>query len=385
MKIAFDAKHAFQNRTGLGNYSRYILEILCSYYPQHRYITYAPHDSDEERMRAMFRRFSFLTPSFPKGGLSVWWRVWSIKKDIRRAEIDVFHGLTGQLPLTINDTDAASVVTIHDLIFLRFPHYYNWIDRHIYAYKMRKACEIATKVIAISECTKRDIIHFFNICPEKIEVVYQGCDAVFSEDGDTTLDAQVRSRYQLPKDYVLSVGSIEERKNTRLLVRALPQLPQELELVLVGKRTPYTDAIEKEAKQLNEAQILHILSGVSFQDLPSIYRGASIFAYPSRYEGFGIPILEAQRSGLPVVAATGSCLEETGGDGALYVHPDDVDGVVHALLSIYTDETLRSTLIGKGREHARKFSEENQAHQLMEVYQKALSKKRNKHTQDNDR
>ena len=373
MKIAFDAKRAFQNRTGLGNYSRYVLSILCTYHRDEEYVAYAPRMTDEPQMERLLKEHECLKAAFPRKCLNTaLWRIHGISRDLKRDGIDIFHGLSGELPLTIHKTEIRSVVTVHDLIFLRFPQYYSLIDRHIYAYKMRRACQMADKIVAISECTKRDIVHFFGIKPEKIAVVYQGCDTAFQISDKAMLDEDVCKRYALPHCYILSVGSIEERKNALALVRALSLLPAEVHLVLVGKRTPYTTRVETEAARLHVAERLHVLTNVPFSDLPSIYRQAQVFAYPSRYEGFGIPILEALRSGLPVMAATGSCLEEAGGKGAHYVHPDDTDAMADALQRLLYDEHLRKETMRLGQQHLEQFDDKRQAHQLHQIYQSLL-------------
>ncbi len=375
MKIAFDAKRAFQNRTGLGNYSRYVLDILCRHYPENEYVAYAPRRTEEPQMARLLECYGNLSSSFPeKGKWPALWRIHGIVKDLQRDAVDLYHGLSGELPLNIAKSGIPAVVTVHDLIYLRFPQYYSAIDRRIYAYKMRRACEMARRVIAISECTKRDIVHFFGTDPQKIDVVYQGCDPAFSAtESNVETMGRVRKKYCLPARFVLCVGSIEERKNALLLVRALPRLSAETHLVLVGRRTPYTDSIEREAERLGVAARLHILEGVPFSDLPTIYRLASVFAYPSRYEGFGIPVLEAQRSGVPVLAATGSCLEEAGGEGALYVDPDDVEGAAEALGRLLDDKQLRQSLMEKAATHAARFDEASQAAQIMDVYRQACN------------
>ena len=368
MKIAFDAKRAFQNRTGLGNYSRYVLDILCRHFPQHEYVAYAPKRTDGAQMQRLLAIHANLTAAFPRRGQ--WpslWRIRGISHDLVRDGVDAFHGLSGELPLTIARSGVPAVVTVHDLIFLRFPQYYAPVSRRIYAFKMRRACQVARHIIAISECTKRDIVHYFGTDPAKISVVYQGCDSAFTDVHDEAKETAVRTRYNLPARFVLSVGSIEERKNAVLLVRTLPSLPADVHLVLVGKRTSYTARVEREAASLGVSARLHVLESVPFADLPAFYRLASVFAYPSRYEGFGIPVLEAQRSGVPVVAATGSCLEEAGGDGALYVSPDDPCSAAEALSSLLTNEDLRADLLRKASAHSACFDEAEQAAQLMRI------------------
>lgn len=372
MRIGFDGKRAVQNFTGLGNYSRYIADILCRFYPENEYILYAPKKRNNKRLGMLTEKYPQLHLAYP--ATSFWrkfsslWRISSITRQLENEEVGIFHGLSNELPLNIHKSHIKSIVSIHDLIFLRYPQYYHFLDRKIYTYKFRKACENADKIIAISECTKRDIIKFFHIPADKIEVVYQGCDPVFEQFVGNEKKEEVRSKYQLPPKYILNVGSIEERKNALLLVQTLPQLPQDIHLVIVGKRTPYTEKIERFASEHNLTPRVHIMHNVPFGDLPAIYQLAEIFAYPSYFEGFGIPIIEALHSGIPVVAATGSCLEEAGGPDSIYVNPDSVDEASRAFNEILSKPEKKKLMIEKGKEFIKQFSEEKQATQIINIY-----------------
>lgn len=376
MKIGFDGKRAVQNFTGLGNYSRYIADILCRFYPENSYVLYTPKHRKNSRLEELTGRCRQLSIKYPTKGLwkrlNSLWRIWGVTKQLKQEGIQLFHGLSNELPLNIHKSGVKSIVTIHDLIFLRYPQYYHLIDRLIYTYKFRKACENSDRIIAISECTKRDIIQFFHIPSSKIEVVYQGCDPTFEQPVGKDRKEEVRAKYQLPKRYILNVGSIEERKNALLAVQALLQLPQDLHLVIVGRRTPYTEKIESFVTNNALASRVHIISNVPFGDLPAIYQSAEIFVYPSRFEGFGIPIIEALHSGVPVVAATGSCLEEAGGPDSIYVAPDDITGLANAFKTIDSDTEKRKSMIEKGKVFAAQFSDQEQAKLIMNIYNKTI-------------
>ena len=377
MRIGFDGKRAVQNFTGLGNYSRYIADILCQFYPENEYVLYAPKKRENNRLNKLTEQhqqllqLAYPSTSFWKKFSSLW-RIWGVTRQLEKERIDIFHGLSNELPLNIHKSQIRSVVTIHDLIFLRYPQYYQPIDRKIYTYKFRKACENADKIIAISECTKRDIIKYFGIPSDKIEVVYQGCDLSFTRPVTEEKKREVRTKYQLPDHYILNVGSIEERKNALSAVEALVMLPEHIHLVIVGRRTEYTDRIERFIKENNLQERVHIISNVPFDDLPAFYQLAEIFVYPSRFEGFGIPIIEALYSNIPVVAATGSCLEEAGGPDSIYVHPDDIKGMADAFKQIYSDPVKKKNMIEKGLKFARHFSEEKQAEEILNIYKKLM-------------
>lgn len=377
MRIGFDGKRAVQNFTGLGNYSRYVLEAIQKYYPEEELYLYAPKYVENKRLAPIMEKGNICLRT-PRTG--IWkklrsiWRIWGIIPDLKKDSIKLFHGLSNELPLNIHgQTVTKSIVTIHDLIFRRLPQCYPFIDRLIYDYKFRKACRHADRIIAVSECTKQDIIKDYGIQPEKIEVIYQGCDPAFAVPVSHEKKEEVRKRYQLPDKYLLFVGSIEERKNALLIVKALEHLPADLHLVLVGKKTPYVDLLTNTLNN-DTSKRVHFLHHIPFTDLPCIYQLAQVFVYPSRYEGFGIPILEALNSRIPVVAATGSCLEEAGGPHSLYVHPDDIMGMSKAIEKALQPDT-RDMMIQNGVNWAKQFTQEQMAHQTMACYKKTFESK----------
>jgi len=376
MRIGFDGKRAVQNFTGLGNYSRYIADILCRFYPKNEYILYAPKKCNNKRLGMLTEKYPQLRLAYPV--TSFWrkfnslWRIFGITHQLEKENISIFHGLSNELPLNIHKSDIKSIVTIHDLIFLRYPQYYHFIDRKIYTYKFRKACENADKIIAISECTKRDIIQYFHIPADKITVVYQGCDVSFTIPASEEKKREIRDKYQLPEHYILNVGSIEERKNVLLSVQALLMLPSDIHMVIVGRRTAYTNKVERFVNENGLSERVHIISDVPFADLPVFYQSAEIFVYPSRFEGFGIPIIEALYSGIPVVAATGSCLEEAGGPDSIYIDPDNVTGLADAFKQIYANPRKRTAMIEKGRKFAKQFSEKKQSEEVINIYNQLI-------------
>ena len=376
MKIGFDGKRAVQNFTGLGNYSRYIADILCHFCPENEYVLYAPQKRNNKRLDILTEKYPQLHLSYPAASFwrkfSSLWRIFGITHQLEKENASIFHGLSNELPLNIHKSDIKSVVTIADLIFLRYPQYYHFIDRKIYTYKFRKACENADKIIAISECTKRDIIQYFHIPTDKIEVVYQGCDPVFEHPIDNKKKEEVCAKYQLPARYILNVGSIEERKNALLIVQALAQLPQDIHLIIVGRRTTYTKKIEHFINEHSLTSRVHIMHNIPFGDLPAIYQSAEIFVYPSYFEGFGIPIIEALHSGVPVVAATGSCLEEAGGPDSIYVNPNNVDETIQVLKEILSNPSKKKLMIEKGKEFVKRFAAENHATQIINIYKNII-------------
>ena len=384
MNIGFDAKRAAQNRTGLGNYSRFVIRILSEKFTGNQYHLYTPKPHRMPYLQEI-PTLKHLFLHFPPQG--IWsrlrslWRVWGITKDIQKDGIHIFHGLSNELPLNIGTPEQRKmkadgkeckyIVTVHDLIFIHTPQYYHWIDRQIYNFKFRRACRCADRVIAVSEYTKQEIMHYYHTPESKIDVVYQGCDPVFSQEIEEGKLQEVKARYQLPDKFVLYVGSIEERKNLMLVAKAMAKLNRRaaIHVVAVGRRTAYVDKIQDFLKAQSIEHLFHFYHQVPYADLPSFYKWASTFAYPSRIEGFGIPLLEAISSGVPAIGCTGSCLEEAGGPNSIYVNPDDAQGMADAILRTCTDEDLRQHMISEGKKYALNFSDEKLSHDLMRVYE----------------
>lgn len=375
MRIGFDGKRAVSNMTGLGNYSRLVLDVMSARYPDNKYLVYTPRRRENSRLTGIMDRnnVSLVTPdTFLGKKLSSLWRVRGITSQIVRDGVDLFHGLSNELPLTILKAGIPSVVTVHDLIFRHFPEFYKPIDRKIYDYKFRKAAQRATRVIAISRCTMRDLVELYEIDPSKIDVIYQGCDSQFRRDVSPDEVAAVKKKYCLDRPYVIGVGTIESRKNQLLTVKALGGLPEDIDVVLVGKRTPYAVEIERYAAEKHLSGRLRIIEGADFVDFPALYAGALAASYPSRYEGFGLPVIEALSVGTPVVIASGSCLEEAAGDKAPVVDPDDGDAMVSALCRLIEDSDYRSATISAGRRHALGFDDATFATEIMNTYNRAI-------------
>ena len=372
--IAYDAKRLVRNRTGLGNYSRTLVGDLQRTLPSScRLLLYAP-DRGSDDLREQVKedqRTQYVYPTAAHSSIArAMWRSWGIVKDLKRDRVDIYHGLSGELPIGIHAAGIKTVVTIHDLIFLRHPEYYNPIDAAVYRAKFLLTCREADRIIAISECTKRDIMEYGAVDASRIDVVYQSCAGRFSTTLTQDALEDTRRRLNLPARFILNVGTIEERKNIMLAVRALPMIDSQIHLVVVGRRTKYTAKVENEAKRLGVADRLHILSGIGDDDLQAVYRSAETFVYPSRYEGFGIPIIEAIQTGLPVVACTGSCLEEAGGPDCFYVSPDDPPMLAGALRQTLMGAGGRTERIARCQKYVKRFENTSTAQQVAKIYSK---------------
>lgn len=368
LKIGFDAKRIVRNGTGLGSYGRTLVNDLAQY--PLRLNLYAPDKGRDDLRTQIVERdnIAFVYPT--SRHFKSYWRSRGIVADLKRDGIQLFHGLSGELPFGIRKSGIKSVVTIHDLIFLRHPEFYNPIDVQIYKWKFRQTIKEADYIIAISECTKRDILEYGGnlVSEDKITLIYQSCSPRFN----TSQNYKTSNLNSKLGRYVLSVGSIEPRKNTMLALKALHHLPDDISLVLVGRHTAYTDKLIQYAKANGLGHRLHILHGVPDTDLPALYAGAECFVYPSVYEGFGIPIIEAISCGLPVVACTGSCLEEAGGPDSLYVAPNDAIGMANAIRRSLKGADDREERIQRSMDYIRRFSGTDVAGQVVDVYKRVL-------------
>lgn len=368
MKIGFDAKRAFLNRTGLGNYSRWLIGALVKYQPENQYLLYTPKVKP-----GIYTPPAITQTKSPKlKFFTSRWRSSGIINDLKRDGIELYHGLSHELPFGVERTGIRSVVTVHDLIFMRFPQYFGRVNRWIYKNKLIYACRAANKVIAISQKTKDDLIELLGTSPDKIEVIYQSCDDSFRKPQSAGQKLEVKTKYNLPDQYLLSVGTIEPRKNLLLAVKAFAQT-EDIKLVVVGKPTAYLEEVKNYINQNELADRVIFLHQVQFHELPAIYQQAACFIYPSRYEGFGIPILEALSSRIPVIGATGSCLEEAGGPDSLYTDPDNEFQLAGHIHRVLTDESLRQNMIAQGLQYSLNFADDKLAAQHAELYKNVLN------------
>jgi glycosyltransferase involved in cell wall biosynthesis len=378
MNIGFEAKRAFTNNTGLGHYSRTLIDALANYYPQNEYFLCTPKRGHLYHPKAVNQHT--ITPTgFWANMFSAAWRSSWIKKDLKRLKLDIYHGLSHEIPLGMASNSIKTVVTMHDLIFERYPEQYHPIDVKIYRSKFTHACKNADKIIAISLQTKADLIEYYKIPEQKIAVCYQSCNDAFMQPVTDTQKQTIRQRYGLPETYYLYVGSIIERKNLLTLCKALLQVPNNIPLVIIGGGTSYKKKVQAfiEANHLQEKVIFLSDTAAakrepgfkSAADFPAIYQQAIALIYPSIFEGFGIPILEALCSGTPVITSNISCMPETGGNAALYVDPFNDTTMAAAMEQLATNTDLRTDLIEKGYLHAQNFTRPVTAQKVMELYQ----------------
>ena len=379
MKIGYDGKRAFQNQTGLGNYTRSLITGLAAQFPQHQYILYAPRqtglfDANQLANIEVKGPHHLLDRQFPG-----WWRRSRMVKDMEADGMNIFHGVSNELPLGIEKISTKTVITVHDLIFERYPETYHFDERFTHRWKMKSACKIAGAVIATSKQTKEDLVHFYTIPAEKIFVCYQNCNPIFETKTTEEEKAAVKKRYRLPDRFFLFVSSITKRKNLIAVCKAMLALKGKIDipLVVIGdgrkekdvvKKYLHANGIDKQVIFLNEQPEAKENGYVKSIDFPAIYQQAVALVYPSYFEGFGIPLLEAMWSELPVITSNTSSLPEVTGDAALYFSPDDMEALAGQMLSISCNTELVDQLKRKGLQQAELFTAQQHARGVMDVY-----------------
>lgn len=372
MKIGFDAKRALNNSTGLGNHARILLNALMRDFHEHEYLLFSPK-AKEEYLEQLHGKFNIFFPEtkFQKT-LHPLWRSFGIKKQLAQNRIDIYHGLSNEIPFQIPNSAFRTIVTIHDLIFLKHTEQYPFVDRKIYEIKTRYAAKHADKIIAISNETKVDLMERYGVEEKKIEVIYPSVDAAFQNYQLPITNYEVAAKYKLPAKYILNVGSFFPRKNQRTLIEAFDLIKNKVEedLVLVGGVGTTRNEIEALIAQKNLTQRVKIISGISNHELPAVYTTARAFVFPSLFEGFGAPVLEAVFSKVPVIATKGGAIEEAGGKNSLYINPTNAEEIADALLKVLTNETLRSQMQTSGYAHAQTMSDKVFAEKTMRVYEK---------------
>ncbi len=371
MKIGFDAKRALNNVAGLGQYSRILLNALSRDFPEHEYHLYTPKFKQflQEEISGNYQLH--FPQSYMSKKISPYWRSYGITNELLQDKIQVYHGLSNELPFNIHHAvSVKKIVTIHDVIFLKHKDQYSALDRKIYGYKTRFAANHADLIVTISQETKQDLMRFYGIKETKIAVVYPSCSPDFYTESSIEEKQHVRTKYSLPEHYILNVSSYFARKNHRAIVEAIALLKDktDVHVVFIGGQGNMKAEVLQHIKSNKLEDRFHLLSGVTNADMPAIYQQASAFVYPSYYEGFGLPIAEALFSRIPVVTSRGGCFEEVGGKDTVYINPADSHELAEAVQRILSSAVLRKTIIDNGLIHARSMTDSLFAKNMMDCY-----------------
>lgn len=374
MHIGIDA-HAIGARQG-GNetYIRNLIRTLAEVDGANRYSLYLANARAAEEWREGFaRRFPnfqirLLPPPTPLVRVPLW-----LGLELRRRPVDVLHVQYTAPPLC----PAPVVATIHDLAFEHLPE--TFTRRGAWQLKMtvRRTAQRAVRIATVSEFSRQDLIQTYRLAPEKIVVTHNGIEPHFTPQPQTSDEAATtRQRFGIARDYLLAVGSLQPRKNLVRLIRAYARLRREIEshapqLVIVGRKLWLANEIFAAVKQQPWAADVLLTGYVNDEDLPALYRHAAAFVYPSLFEGFGLPPLEAMACGTPVVTSNTSSLPEVVGDAALLVDPYDEPALTRALLRITEDQALRARLCKQGIIQAQKFTWRAAAEKTLQLYRES--------------
>ena len=356
MNIGFDAKRYFHNRTGLGNYSRSVVDALLKNHPENRYVLFAPGQEGRTLPSG-----AEVAESIHKGSL---WRLMGVRKDLIRKGIQVYHGLSNEIPLGLDKSGIKTVVTIHDLIFKRFPDYYPFTDRVIYNLKTGYAARHADMIIAASETTAIDIQRFYKTDPSRIKVIYQPVDKVWYE---IPAESPVKSRY------ILYVSSFTQRKNHGTLIEAFAKIQKQtdLHLVLAGADGETLAKCRSFVASEKLSDRVHFFENCDFSTLHALVYGASLVVNCSFFEGFGIPLAEAAVCGKPMAVSDIPVFKEIAGTAARYFNPNNADEMAAVMMeSMATEYQAEMTL---GREEAlKKIDPAAIANKINDLYQSLL-------------
>ena len=375
MRIGIDYTSAVQQRAGIGRYTRELVRALSRMDRKNDYLLFsAGRDRLEEAWPDNFRRRSL--PLTDGQLAAIWHRLHlPLPAELVTGPIDLLHSPDFSLPPVRR---AKTVLTVHDLSFMRFPE---CSPPPLLDYLMGAvpaSVERANMVVADSESTRRDLIELLGVEDDRVTVVHGGLESRFRPETDVAGTRVIMQRYGIRRPYLLALGTLQPRKNFARLIRAYHALRNEHriphQLVIGGGKGWLAGGIYDTIAELDLREQVLLAGFVDDADLPAIYTAADVFAFPSLYEGFGIPVLEAMACGTPVVASSSSSIPEVAGDAALLVSPEDVEGLSHALWRLIDDGELRDRLVNRGFSQARRFTWESSAYRLLSVYEQVTAK-----------
>jgi glycosyltransferase involved in cell wall biosynthesis len=353
---------------GAGAYAFNLVKQLAAIDKDHRYIVFANADMVRQ-WNIHSGNFLFVPVSIKRPLLRMIWEQLILPLHIKKYRITIMHCPHYSVPVFGNCT---KVVTFHDVSLITMPHLHLTSKHWFFSKMMAWASHHAKAIIAVSQSTKNDVAKLFDIDLRAIHVVHEACNTSFMPIQDKLAVQRICTKYGIPAgEFILFVGMLEPRKNIVTLLRAYKTMLQKglkLLLVIAGRKGWMYDDIYKTVKELSLENQVVFTGYVDDIDLPFIYNGATCFVYPSLYEGFGIPVLEAMACGVPVITSNVSSMPEIAGDAALLVDPIDADGLCTAMCKLIEDNVLRHTLGEKGIARARDFSWEKMARETVTVY-----------------
>ena len=372
-RIGIDYTSAVRQRAGIGRYTRGLIGALAEVDRTNRYQLFSAGRDPEAK--AWPSNFHLRTLPLTDRHLSILWQRLRVPLPVEAitGPLDLFHSPDFALPPVRR---ARTVLTVHDLSFMRYPE---CSSSALLAYLLRavpRSVARADVILADSESTRRDLVELLHVAPERARVVYPGVEARFVPQGDAPALGAMLARYGVRRPYILGLGTLQPRKNFVRLIRAYGLLRNRRDLphqmVIGGGKGWLYEEIGETIAELGLEDHVRLIGFVADDDLPALYSAADIFAFPSLYEGFGLPVLEAMGCGTPVVTSTASSLPEVAGDAAILVDPHDVEALAEALGRLVDDDGLRNDLRLRGFERARRYTWRDAAVRLLGVYTHVL-------------
>lgn len=361
ISIGFDAKRYFHNQTGLGNHSRNLIHSLLQVDPANHYVLFNAAGGD------VAKEHDALSVESRKRWQPMWRQVGIVTR-MEAMKLDVYHGLSAELPL-FRPRKTKLVVTIHDLIFMKFPRYYTAVDRAIYTYKLKNAIAMADAIVCTSQHTHRDLHAIFPSQAKKMTVIYQGCEEVFKQRPDEQDLESFKRKYDLPDAFILCISKFEKRKNHLRLIEAYAKVRSQLNipLVLVGKEGDTFEPVKKAIKMLDISTDVRLYTEVDQATLVRFVHASSWTVFPSEYEGFGIPVLESLMAGKPVLTCRQSSMEEIAGATGACMDPLNIHSIEEGLLN-FTGNEVRTQSLAEGLSGLNRFEGSEIAQEHLKLY-----------------
>jgi glycosyltransferase involved in cell wall biosynthesis len=375
--IGIDYTAAYEQGGGIGRYVRELVSALSMVDDEGAYRLFVAGVSPSRPLPSLARNFLVRSTLLSPAWLArLWYRAWlPLPVEFFLGRVSLYHATDFVLPPVL--PGVLSLLTVHDLSFVRVAGAASPSLKRFLDVVVPRSVRGAVCVLADSESTRVDLAELYGVSLAKVVVLLSGVELRFFQRVAFGMIMTTRSKYNIPNTpYILSVGTVQPRKNYGRLVEAVKQLRSrgvDIDLVVAGGKGWLEDEIYEAVKNSGIEQHIHFIGFVDEADLPALYQGAVCLAFPSLYEGFGIPVLEGMASGIPVVTSNVSSLPEVAGDAAILVNPYDVEELTHALWQVIHDENLRTELIRKGLERARQFTWERSARQLLQIYRDLLN------------
>jgi glycosyltransferase involved in cell wall biosynthesis len=367
MRIGIDARLVYYSQAGIGQYIMHLINGLAKIDSKNEYVVLQSRKDESNILKQPnFKRVSLWTPSHHR------LERFSLNVELMRLGLDLLHSPDFIPP---HRPSCKSVITVHDLAFMLYPHFLTKESAHYYGH-IDQAVRWTDHIIAVSHSTKRDVVEHLGVPEDKITVVHEATNPIFRPIDRVQAQERVRERYGVDGPFILFVSTIEPRKNVSTLLRSVWQLgecyKEDVRLVMAGGKGWLFEDVFALMNELKLDDRVHLLGQVPNEDLLDLYNAAEMLAHPAFYEGFGLPPLEAMACGLPVIVSNVASLPEVVGDAALLIDPHDVDELTVALWRVLNDDELRQEMQEKGLRQAERFSWERAARETVDIYGRVL-------------